>query len=435
MLKYVPPPASAPPMPLGRAHQLASSLVREAAAARLAIDALDPAGALRRCASEVDAVVLLGIAPAGRHAAVLDALAHLPLVTAVTGRTESEIALATDRGAVRIVLAAPESAGAASVWHTSTREHLTALQRRASARGLVFDNGLLKNGSRTLKAAYEVELYAALDLAVIPAELREGIEAVDAAAAGRLPALVEAQHIRGDLHMHSTWSDGRDSIEEMVLAARDLGYAYVAMTDHSQRSWSARAVYAAEVPRQQAEIEYVRRSCQGIEVLHGIEVEIMPDGTLDFEDHLLAQFDLVLASLHDAAGQDATRLTERYLMALHHPLVNVITHPANRTPGVDPGYALDFDHLFSVARETGTALEVDGGPSHLDMDGALARRAMASGAAIVINSDSHRADALARQMRFGVGTARRGWVEPGRVLNTGSVADVRAFVARKRQRA
>jgi DNA polymerase (family 10) len=141
----------------------------------------------------------------------------------------------------------------------------------------------------------------------------------------------------------------------------------------------------------------------------------------------------VLASLHDHCGHDAERLTQRYMSAIRHPLVNVITHPANRTPGFSPGYDVDFDELFAAAAESGTAMEVDGAPGHLDMDGEIARRAAASGVTLVVNSDCHRMDALGRQMRFGVGTARRGWIEPRHVLNTHGLESVRAFVARKRR--
>ena len=158
----------------------------------------------------------------------------------------------------------------------------------------------------------------------------------------------------------------------------------------------------------------------------------MKDGSLDFDDGILERFDIVLASLHDDGGHDGAELTDRYLRAIRHPLVNVITHPANRSPGLSAGYDLDFEALFVAAAETGTAIEVDGAPGHLDLDGALARRAIAAGATLTIDSDCHRADALARQMRFGVGTARRGWVEPRHVLNTRPVDAVLAFVAAKR---
>jgi DNA polymerase (family 10) len=220
----------------------------------------------------------------------------------------------------------------------------------------------------------------------------------------------------------------------MVTAARQLGYEYVAITDHSQRAWSSRRLALDDVPKQRAEIETLRSRVTGIEILHGIEVDMMPDGTLDFDDEVLAGFDIVLASLHIDAGQDAARLTDRYLKAMANPLVNVITHPANRSPARTAGFDVDFDALFAAAVETGTAMEIDGAPGHLDMDGAIARRAAAAGVTITIDSDCHRAEWLARQMRFGVGTARRGWIEPHHVLNTRSADEVRAFVARKRAR-
>jgi DNA polymerase (family X) len=218
----------------------------------------------------------------------------------------------------------------------------------------------------------------------------------------------------------------------MVLSSRQLGYEYIAITDHSERSWASRKLLALEIPLQRQEIEMVSSHEPGIGLLHGVEVDIMPDGSLDFDDGTLAGFDIVLASLHDAHGHDGRRLTERYVQAMRHPLVNVITHPANRTPAMSNGYELDFDRLFEVAVETGTAMEVDGAPGHLDMDGRVARQAAAAGVTIAINSDCHRADALGRQMSFGIGTARRGWVEPEQVLNTRGIEGVRQFIARKR---
>jgi DNA polymerase (family 10) len=173
---------------------------------------------------------------------------------------------------------------------------------------------------------------------------------------------------------------------------------------------------------------------RSIHILHGVEVDIMKDGSLDFDDSVLEQFDIVLASLHDHGEQHATQLTERYMSAIAHPLVNVITHPANRSPALSGGYDVDFDRLFEAAVATGTAMEIDGAPGHLDMDGLLARRAVAAGVTVAIDSDCHRADALGRQMRFGIGTARRGWVEPKHVLNTRGVDAIREFVAAKRAR-
>jgi DNA polymerase (family 10) len=298
--------------------------------------------------------------------------------------------------------------------------------------GLRWSAERLSRGNRAITVSTEEEFYTSLALPYIVPELREGGGEIEAADRGELPELVSDLHIRGDLHMHSTWSDGRDSIEAMVHACRQLGYEYIAITDHSQRAWSSRKLAVEDVPRQREEIEELRSRVTGIHVLHGIEVDILKDGSLDFEDELLAGFDVVLASLHDHGGQEGPELTDRYLKAIRHPLVNIITHPANRSPALSSGYDVDFDEMFATAAETGTAMEIDGAPGHLDLDGSLARRAATAGVTLTIDSDCHRAEALGRQMRFGVGTARRGWIEPRDVLNTRSVSAVREFIARKR---
>jgi DNA polymerase (family 10) len=415
---------------------LASALVREAHRAGLSFESLTPVGSLRRFAPDIGDVALLGVAPLDQHAALADGFARLPGTVRTTSHNASQITVDTDRGGATLYLASPQDAGAALVWHTGSRAHTQLLQSRARKRRLRFENArLTAETGASVTAATEEALYGALALPFIPPELREGADEVAAAERGDLPTLVTELDIRGDLHTHSTWSDGRDAIEQMVFTAQQLGYEYIAITDHSERSMSSRRLAAADIPRQRREIEKVRRKVKGTEVLHGIEVDIMHDGSLDFADADLERFDIVLASLHDHGGHDAKTLTERYLRAIGHPLVNVITHPANRSPARFTGYDVDFDRLFAAAAETGTAMEIDGAPGHLDMDGALARRAVAKGVVVAIDSDCHRADALGRQMRFGLGTARRGWIEPSRVLNTRSADGVRAFVASKRGRA
>jgi DNA polymerase (family 10) len=336
---------------------------------------------------------------------------------------------------VTVHLTSPDQAGAARAWHTGSSRHVDLLRSRARERSLDLAEGRLKDRNGTSVACpSEDDLYRYLDLPFIAPELRAGHEELTAAESGTLPDLIAEFNIRGDLHMHTTWSDGSNTIEQMVLAAKQLGYEYVAITDHSQRAWSSRKLSVDDVPRQREEIASLRRTIPGIEILHGIEVDILTDGDLDFEDVILEDFDIVLASLHVDDGQDRVQLTERYLRAIRHPLVNVITHPANRSPARSPGFDVDFDALFAAAAETGTAMEIDGAPGHLDMDGELARRAAAAGVKVTIDSDCHRAEWLARQMRFGVGTARRGWIEPRHVLNAGGVDDVRGFIARKRRR-
>jgi DNA polymerase (family 10) len=414
---------------------LASTAVREAHQAGLPADDIVPVGGVRRYAPAVDGAVLLAVTDDARREEFLAGFARLAFVRSVVGSSASSVRVSTDRGLVEVHVSRPDTAGAALVWHTGTRRHTKWLQARAETLGLQFAHGRLeRTGGIPVLVPDEQTFYRLLDLPYIAPELREGEDEVDAADRGRLPSLVTTLHIRGDLHMHTTWSDGRDSIMHMVLSSRQLGYEYVAITDHSERSWASRKLLSLEVPLQREEIDTVRSHAPGIEILHGVEVDIMPDGSLDFNDGTLEGFDIVLASLHDANGQDGRRLTDRYLQAMRHPLVNVITHPANRSPALSDGYELDFDRLFEVAVETGTAMEIDGAPGHLDMDGRVARRAADAGVTIAINSDCHRAEALGRQMSFGIGTARRGWVGPEQVLNTRGIDGVRQFVARKRGR-
>lgn len=413
---------------------LASSVVREARRAGLGTEAPIPVGSLRRFAPAIGNVSLLGVVTTARQPYVLKVFSRLPSAAVVTAQSESSVTINMLRGMVTLHLAPPEHAGAALVWHTGSRAHVNQLQARAASRGLRFSEGALSSFTdKPVVTASEEELYAHLELPYIAPELRSGDGEIEAACSGQLPSLIAAPHIRGDLHTHSSWSDGQNTIADLVSAARQLGYEYVAITDHSERAWSSRTLSAEEVPKQRNEIDHIRSRVRGIDVLHGIEVDIMHDGTLDFDDEQLRPFDIVLASLHDAGGDDGERLTERYLRAIHHPLVNVITHPANRTPARSEGYPIDFDRLFAAAAETGTAMEIDGAPGHLDMDGILARRAAAAGVTIVVDSDCHRVEALARQMDFGIGTARRGWLEPRHVLNTRSLDEVRSFIARKRR--
>ena len=207
----------------------------------------------------------------------------------------------------------------------------------------------------------------------------------------------------------------------------------MAITDHSWSGSGSRAQALANLPRQRDEILRLREQYPRLAILHGVEVDIVEDGSLDFPDDVLEKFDIVLASLHTPAGQDGDRLTQRSLAAIRHPLVNVLCHPANQLAGRHRGYDLDFDALYEAAAMTGTALEIDGAPSHMDLDCDRARAAVAAGAMLTIDSDCHRAEALGRQMQFGVGIGRRAWVEPRHVLNTRPLDELEVFIAAKRR--
>src|SRR5262245_1979397 len=417
-------------VPLGRATSLAEPALAVLRGSGFVEWAL-PAGSLRRGQDTVGDIEI--VAASARPAEAIDALLHGLEQPHVLHRSERRIYFLRDRAQLGVRFPEPANAGAVLLHLTGSNAHVDALRERAATAGWTLTSDGLRAGDGQLRpAATEDEIYAALGLPCIPVEIRNGDDEIAAAVSGTLPDLVSRRHVRGDLHMHSTWSDGRDSIEAMVEASRALKYEYVAITDHSPHSAATRSLTADGVKQQAEEIAALRERWPDIAILHGCEVDILPDGRLDFADRILEQFDIVLASLHERAGHGSDQLMKRYLAAMKHPLVAMITHPTNRMIPGRPGYALDYDSLFAAAADTRTIVEIDGAPGHLDLDGALARRAVAAGAALAIDSDCHRAEWLDRQMTFGIMTARRGWVEPRHVVNTRPLHEVRAAIAAKR---
>ena len=401
------------PMTLGRAWDVASALIQPLGD-KGPIDNVQPAGHMRRSEPLVPAIVIVG--RASDPARAIQAIADLPFTFDIVHRTARRIVVHFEGHEVDFRVCPPDEYGTLLFVATGPAAHVAEIQKLRGRR----------------LAPSEADIYAHAGLAWLPPEVRDAPEAMDRARAGSLPDLIERGDIRGDLHMHTTYSDGRDSVRQMVQASRAAGYEYIAITDHSEHAGASRTLDLDDLIRQSDEVERLRQQFPDMTILHGIEVDIMPDGSLDCADAVLARLDIVLASLHDGAGHDRRKLTNRCLAAIRHPLVSVITHPANQLVGRREGYDMDYDAIYAAAAETGTALEVDGAPSHLDLSGERAREAVAAGVTLVIDSDCHRSPALDRQMRMGVGTARRGWVEPRHVLNTRPIADVRAFLARKR---
>jgi len=422
--------ASIPRITLGRATAIAEPLLAWLRSLP-DVDWAEAAGSLRRGQDMVGDIEL--VASLANPAAVIDQLLALPEVSRHLHRSERRVYMLVERVQVGVRFPEPSNAGATLLYLTGSAAHFSALQSHADAAGFrLTSGGLQTTAGEPRPAPTEDDIYRALGLPMIPPEIRNGDDEIAAASRGELPALITRADIRGDLHMHSTWSDGRDSIDAMVSACRQIGYDYIAITDHSPHSAAVRNLTIDGVKKQAEEIEELRERYPDITVLHGCEVDILADGRLDFPDRVLERFDIVLASLHDRAGQGPDHLFKRYESAMRHPLVALITHPTNRVVPTRAGYDLDYDRLFEKAVETQTVVEIDGSPAHLDLDGALARRAIAAGATMAVDSDCHRAEMLARQMHLGVVTARRGWVEPRHVLNTRPLADIRAAIARKR---
>lgn len=404
------------PVMLGRAWDILDALADSLQAHCPLLEAIEVSGAVRRAEPIVPGLVL--VARAADPARAITSVVDLPTATEILHRTLRRVVLLFEGHEIDVRVTPPDEYGSLLFATTGPARHVVDVLKRRGPR----------------LSASETEVYTNAGLPYLPPETRDGSDALARALRRDVPSLVRREDIRGDLHMHTTYSDGRDSLRRMIQATHALGYEYIAITDHSEHAGASRTLTLDHLARQRDEIEHLRDEAPGMTILHGIEVDILPDGALDCPDGVLETLDIVLASLHDSAGHDRDQLTRRCLGAIRHPLVSVITHPANQLVARRPGYDMDYAAIFQAAAETGTALEIDGAPSHLDLSGELAREAVEAGATVVIDSDCHRARSLDRQMRMGVGTARRGWVEPRHVLNTRAIDEVRAFLARKRGR-
>lgn len=263
----------------------------------------------------------------------------------------------------------------------------------------------------------EVDIYAEIGCPFIVPELRGGPDSIVAALQGNLPTLIELSDLCGDLHMHTGWSDGRQSIHEMIEAAKGFGYEYMAITDHSQSSTVANGLTPERLLNQIEQVREANAEINGIEVFTGSEVDIRSDGTLDFPDEILAQLDIVIASVHAGFSMSETEMTNRIIKAIENPFVQIIGHLTGRLLGRRPGYAINVDAVISAAAEHHVALEINASPSRLDIEPSTARKARDAGVMLSINTDAHGTEQLGR-MEFGVNVARRGWLEKENVLNT-----------------
>jgi DNA polymerase (family 10) len=278
-----------------------------------------------------------------------------------------------------------------------------------------------------IEAPDEAAVYQRLGLPWIPPELREGRGEVEAAVAGTLPHLIETKDVRGDLHVHTRWSDGRQTVEQMARRAHALGLQYLGIADHSQSLGVARGLSLERLAEQRREIARVDAEIEGLCVLAGVELDIRSDGTLDYPDEVLAQFDFVTASIHSGFQQSPERLTERVIQAMRSPHVDAIGHLTGRVLGWRDALEMDVEAILRVAAETGTAMEINAWPNRLDVHDEHARRAKELGVKLVINTDSHADDQL-EYMHYGVEIARRAWLEPEDVLNTLPLEELRAYL-------
>jgi len=385
------------------------------------------AGSLRRMKESVHDVDIL--VASNKADAVMKAFRDLPVVERVlmSGPTKTSVLVTGDMQAdLRVV--EPDSWGAALLYFTGSKEHNIRLRERAIKRGLKLNEyGLFDEAGKSVAARTEEDIYAALDLEWIPPTLREDRGEVDAAAKkGGLPKLVGVDDIRGDLHMHTTWSDGALSTEDMVEAARARGYKYVAITDHSQSLGVAGGLSADDLLEHVGEIHKLDRKHRGFRVLAGTEVDIRKDGTLDYPDEVLGKLDFVVASVHSSLRQDRKTMTERVVRAMQNPHVRVVGHPTGRLLGDRDSYDLDFDVVMAEAARTRTCLEVNAHYHRLDLNDVLCKKARDAGVQVIISTDSHNAENLGNLV-YGVATAQRGWLGKEHVLNTRPVEELLAY--------
>ena len=416
--------------PIGKALPIARALIGYLAERTNAAD-LTYAGSLRRAEVTVGDIDI--ICTADDAAPVIATFVAYPDAEAVLAEGETKASIWLVGGLQIDLRVLPAHLYGNLLQHfTGSREHNIQLREFAVRSDLrVSENGIVDlRAGTTVVCRTEAEVYTALGMAYIPPELRSGTGEIEAARAGTLPQLVELADLRGDFHMHCTWSDGADTLDAMIEAAAKRGYSYHSISDHSWGRGAKYGVDPSDLREQRARIAEIGAR-YGVRTLCSSEVDILPDGSLDYDDAILAELDIVIASVHASTNQTRDEMTARLIRACENPYVSIIGHPTGRQVSGFPGYEFDYDAVFAAAARTGTALEIDGQPNRLDLPSALARRAREFGVTFACDSDAHGASQL-ENVALAVGQARRAWLSKDDVLNTRPLEGVLEFVARKR---
>jgi len=415
-------------IPLGVAEPVASRIVNDMRGSGY-VGSIEAAGSLRRMKETIGDIDILATGPDGKR--IIDTFVGLPYVREVLAAGDTKGSVIVDDGLqVDLRVVDDGSYGAALAYFTGSKAHNIRLRDIAKDRGLkINEYGIWRGGAR-LGGRVEEEIYSALGMIWIPPEMREDRGEVEAALEGRLPDLITESDIRGDLHVHSKWSDGSATLEEIAAEAMRRGYEYVAITDHSRSLRIAGGLTEDEVWRQIEEIERLNRTYTGFRLLSGTEVDIRADGTLDYPDGLLARLDIVIASVHTSFKQDEAAMTDRITAAMENPNVDVIGHPTGRLLGEREEYRVDMERVMEAAARTGTALEINAYYQRLDLNDVNCRRAKEMGVKLAIGTDAHHLDQM-RMMKLGVGTARRGWLERKDVINTMSLEEILKWLRRR----
>jgi DNA polymerase (family 10) len=391
---------------------------------------LTAAGSLRRFRETVGDIDLMGTADSPEE--VITAFTALPQVkeVLVQGPTKASVILEGGLQAdFRIV--EHDSFGSLLQYFTGNKQHNVVLRTRYQKQGLkLSEYGITDSATGKLeKFDNEEDFYSRLGLQYIPPEIREGGEELDLAARHSLPKLIEQSDIKGDMHTHTLWSDGHESIEAMASAAKSAGYQYIAITDHSGGRGIAHGLSVERLREQMDEIKELNRQFDGFRILSGIEVDIRADGTLDYPDEVLAELDVVIAAIHSGMNQSEEQITRRVVKAIENPNVDIIAHPTCRLLGMREPVAIDMEAVFKAAAAQGKALEINAMPNRLDLKDIHIYRARELGVKLTLGTDAHRSDQLS-VIRYGIGTARRGWCQPQHIVNTVSLDKMMAFLGR-----
>jgi len=389
------------------------------------IEQITPAGSLRRGKETIGDLDLLVTLTNGKNTpkaieSISQHILKFPEIDQTLAQGENKVSFVLKSGLqVDVRLLEKQSFGAALLYFTGSKEHNVTLRGRANKMDLTLNEYALATlkGEKPVARATEEEIYAKLGLDYIPPELRENTGEIDAAAEHRLPSLIELKNIRGDLQMHTTASDGRNSIEEMALAAKALGYEYISLTDHSKAVTVANGLDEKRTLEQIQKIRAANEKNLGIRVLASSEVDVLKNGKLDLDDEVLAQLDIVLVSIHSYMALERAEMTDRILAAIENPYTQIIGHPTGRLLLRREAYAYDMEKILDAARKNGVVMECNAAPERLDLKDTHLRMAKERGVKIVISTDAHTTRGL-QAMRYGVQTARRGWLEKKDVINT-----------------
>jgi DNA polymerase (family 10) len=424
--------------PIDVAGEEAERLVAHIRAFGKPIEAVTPAGSLRRGKETVGDLDLLVTLPADKYKpktveSIAQHILTYPEIEQQLAHGENKVSFILKSAMqVDVRILEKESVGAALLYFTGSKEHNVTLRGRANKMGYTLNEYALATlkGERPVARATEQEIYAKLELDYIPPELRENTGEIDAAAEHRLPHLVELADIRGDLQMHTTASDGRNSIEEMALAAKELGYEYISLTDHSKAVTVANGLDEKRTLEQIKKINAANAKQLGIRVLASSEVDVLKNGKLDLDDEVLAQLDVVLVSVHSYMNLERAEMTERILAAIENPYTQIVGHPTGRLVLRRDAYAYDMERVLDAAHTHGVVMECNASPERLDLKDTHLRMAKERGVKIVISTDAHATRGL-QVMRYGVQVARRGWIEKKDVVNTLSLEKLLASLREK----